>query len=273
MIRRHKKYVLNRLKMKHLLLLTGFLIIQLFQTSIQAQSFDWQKNFTLSLNSGAASFYGDLSVYDRQPFKKLTNESDFAIGISIGHQLSSVLTMNISYIDGRLKGTNDELKHYFNSDFQEASIASHISISQMMFPHRTGRAEVYSTTGIGLMRFHSIERHILNNNNNVEQESNIATEIKSETPVIKLGLGCNYEVSNHLNLSTELGFRVTGNDMIDAHEGSTGIKDYYSIFSVGIAYVFNRSRSYSDYSLPCGAGSKSYKTRNSRIHQACMPFN
>lgn len=259
--------------MKHLLLLTGFLIIQLFPTSTQAQSFNWQQNFTLGISGGASSFYGDLSVYDRQPLKKVTKESDLSYGISVGHQLSSVLSLNVSYIDGRLKGKNNELLHYFNSDFKEASIASHISISHMLFPYRTGRADIYTTTGIGLMRFHSIERHILENNNTDDQESNIAIETESETPIIKLGVGCNFEVNTHLNISTEIAFRVTGNDMIDAHKGSTGIKDYYSIFSIGLSYVFNRSRSYSDYSLPCGASLKSYKSRNSRIHQACIPFN
>jgi hypothetical protein len=259
--------------MKYTLLFAQFLIILFLHNPAQAQSFNWQKNFSIGISGGVSSFYGDLSVYDRQPLKKIINESDVAIGISIGHQLSSVLSLNLSYVDGKLKGKNDELKHYFNSDYSEASIASHISISRLMFPQRIGRVELYSTTGIGLLLFHSIERQILDNSSTIEQESNIANEIKMNTPVLKLGMGFNYEVSNRLNLSSEIAFRVTGNDMIDAHEGSTGIKDYYSVVSIGLTYVLNRIRSYSDYSLPCGANTKSYKTKSSRIHQACIPFN
>ncbi len=259
-------------KMKYSILL-GFLLLQLFHTSTLAQSFNWNKNFTVGISGGVSSFYGDLSVYDRQPLKKLANESDRAFGLSIGHQLSSVLSLNFSYIDGKLKGKNDGLQYYFNSDFNEVSLSSHISVSRLIFPYMIGRAEVFSTTGIGFMQFNSVERRILQSGNLDDQENSITTKIESGTPILKLGIGCSYEVNNHLNLSTEISFRVTGNDLVDAHEGSTGIKDYYSIFSLGLTYVFNRSHSYSDYSLPCGAGSKSYKTRNSRIHQACLPFN
>jgi hypothetical protein len=258
--------------MRTLQFLTVFLSL-LFQIPAQGQSNEWQKDFMISINAGVSSFYGDLSVYDRQPLKKLAHESDAVVGISIGRQLSSVLSINASYIDGRLRGKNEEWKYYFGSDFNEFTIGSHIYISQLLFPYKSSRMKVYTTTGIGLLKFNSIERHIIESNSSHEQENNIDNEVNSSTPVLKLGLGCNYELSTNFDLSTEIAFRVTGNDMIDAHIGSTGINDYYSIFSVGIIYVFNRSRDYSGYSMPCGASLKSYRKKISRVPQACIPFN
>lgn len=259
--------------MRTIQFLTAFLSILMFQISAQGQSNGWQKDFMISINGGVSSFYGDLSVYDRQPVKKLANESDAVLGITVGRQLSSVLSLNASYIDGRLKGKNDEWKFYFNSDFREFTLSPNISLSQLLQPYRGSRLEVFTTTGIGLLKFHSVERHILDNNSSQEQSNNIDNEVKSLTPVIKLGIGCNYEINNCWDISTELAFRVTGNDMIDAHIGSTGINDYYSVFSIGLSYVFNRSRNYSGYSMPCGASLKSYRKKISRVPQACIPFN
>jgi len=254
----------------------ALLFISLISTcgTANAQSYRFNENWLIGANGGATSFFGDLSVYDSKPIDKLSEESDLAYSIFIGKQVSPVFAIKLGYLSGNLKGRNEAFQMYFNNSFHEIYLTTDISFFRILFPYNNSPIDFYATGGIGSLESHAVKRQIIDNAIVEEQELNFFnTESISNSTVIKAGIGFNYKMGDKWNAGTEVVVMLSGNDLLDAQMGNTGINDYYSYISVGLSYLINSNRKYHNYSLPCGTPKSPFKRRESRQHQAWLPFN
>lgn len=238
-----------------------------------AQTFGIKENWLIGVNGGTSSFFGDLSVYDSKPVEKLSEESDLAYSIFVGKQISQVFTIKLGYLSGELKGSNEAFQLYFNNSFNELYLTGDISLSRMLFPYNDSPFDLYAIGGIGSLKSHAVKRQITDNAIVEEHEINFFdTESISNSIIAKTGLGLNYKLGDKWNATSEVVFMLTGNDMLDAQAGNTGINDYYSYISVGLSYVISSNRKYYNYSDPYKAKKHPFKQRGYTPYEACVPF-
>lgn len=259
-----------------LLKYTGILFLLLIHTANDAftQTYGIKENWLVGINAGINSFYGDLSIYDTDPIKKLTQESDPGIGVYVGKQLSRVFTLNLGYYSGQMKGSNDAFQMYFTNKFSELSLLAEINISGIIFPNSYSPIDIYAIGGIGSFQSHAIKRQITGDA--LLEEIHIDffnTESNSSSLGLKAGIGLKYKLNEKWSANANATYMSSGSDLIDAHIGSTGINDYYSIIGLGFSYSINSKQTYRNYTLPCEVKHNTFKRRNGGVYQACIPFN
>ena len=138
-----------RLKNKNFRLILFFLIIIISPLILEAQyhrpnkkggiRYGWSVNF----NIGVTSFFGDLSVFDFDFVKKLSEESGLGVGIIFAKEISPVISFNTQLLYGRLKGTKESSNCYFRGSIIEGSFNGQINISQIIFPGKNTERLMY----------------------------------------------------------------------------------------------------------------------------------
>ncbi len=228
----------------------GLLI--LLTMNLQAQIYPAKDGWMVGVQGGMVSFFGDLSVHDRNPVKKLSEESDFGFSFMVGKQLSRLISVKAGYLNGKMKGSNPELNSAFTSEFSEISFTTELNLTKLIVPSSNSRLNAVAVLGIGAIAGTVTKTLMTDGISDPSILPSETSDIKAE-PVLITGLGLDYKLSRHWISAMRLGMRTTGIDNIDAHQGTAdnNANDYYTYLSVGVIYVISpvNGLSYKDY--PC----------------------
>lgn len=229
-----------------LLLLPAITRAQLF--------YDFQSGWYLGANSGIASYYGDLSFYDLDPVNKIRHESRFVAGFTTGKSLNQWTDLEVNFYHGGLKGSNQNNDLFFTGNFTELTFIGNISLSRIILKQANQRFQVYLSLGAGSVIFRSSKSRIsdktyvsavgLNSSGNKEGNPGMAA-------VFPAGILFSYDLNKSLVIRSKLAFRMPDDDLLDAHAGSTGINDRYSIATIGFIYRLSSVRPDKSGPLPC----------------------
>ncbi len=224
--------------------LSIILIALAFSPNLYSQIYSLDKGWLAGIHGGAVSFYGDLSLHDWNPGKKLSEESKLGNGLFIGKQINRVFTLKAKYLNGSMKGSNSALGYSFKSDFKEYSIVSETSLLDLITQKNDSRFKYLLLLGGGFMNAKPVRYTSFNDTKEV------APELK-ET-VLTAGLGVDYKLSRSLFLGVQADLHSTWSDKLDVYEGTATMKDdYYSYLSLNITYIFNPTgRSFAE-AMPC----------------------
>jgi OOP family OmpA-OmpF porin len=204
-----------------------------YSKRLKPKKFEWTKNWGINLNTGATSFFGDVSLYDDDYSDKLKKESSVGYGIIISRRINPLFNLELQFLKGKLKGKNSKSK--FEADVLEYTFNTTLNFVNLLLPDNNGRFFLYAKMGFGQFRFSSRLTY-----KDPEKEDRIVDTGVPEF-VFLMGAGAYYSISPSFNITAEANGRMTNNDQIDGTKNKSD-KDYYSYISVGITYNINNAK-------------------------------
>lgn len=236
-------------------------------STANAQAYKYNKHWYIGPHAGAASFFGDLSIYDFDPVKKLTKESDFAYGILVGKGINHFLDIQLSWTKGKMKGSNPELDMYFNNSFSEISIGPELILSELIWPGHRSHFNLNLKAAAGLIKYRSI-KYRLSDDTFLSSEGFTPLHENSGSArtsmVFSSGVGLSYHINKHWALRGDFSIRLQNKDLLDVHIGSTDVSDRYSYTSFGFVYVFSPTDKQGIRDLECPGDYRPVKKRKSK---------
>ncbi|MBK6962709.1 MAG: hypothetical protein IPH20_01945 [Bacteroidales bacterium] len=228
-------------------------LVCLFDGHINAQTYKMRENWYFGSQLSIVSFFGDLSVHDFDPVRKLTEESDLAWGFLAGKSINRLIDTRIYYNHGHMRGSNAGLDMYFSNDFNEFCLGTTLNLSRLIKPASNSRLTIAASAGLGLNFYRSIKYSITDgsylSSEGFSQEKNPVGEASSAL-VVPLGLELNYHPGKNWMYLLGFSFRMHNQDLLDSHIGSTGISDRYSLLSIGCSYIVNPKKKKPKQKIP-----------------------
>lgn len=211
-----------------------------------AQNYRFKENWYLGPQVNVVSFFGDLSVHDFNPARKLNAESDFAWGVVAGKSVNKFLDIRITANQGNMRGSNPDINMYFNNTFFESNLELVVSVTRLFKPKKKPEFEVRVLAGAGYISYRAIKYDLTDNS----YISSVGYSVLRKPDgrrghgfSVPVGLELDYYAGLNWALRTSFAFRIHSYDLLDAHIGSTGISDRYTIFSLGVVRIFNPAKS------------------------------
>jgi hypothetical protein len=189
------------------------------------------KNWSVNINGGQTSFFGEVSLYDDELSQKLSKEGSWAYGFIISRQMTPVFGLSGQIVLGTLKGADARSK--FQADIMEYTLNTTINFVNLFMPDNDARFFLYGKLGAGQFQFKS--RLVYDDPDKPEKY------VESETPefLYVLGGGAYYKISNSFDVNAEATARLVNNDKLDATSNNKNDNDYYSYISLGLTYKIN----------------------------------
>ncbi len=231
---------------KFYFIISTFICIFVLHLRTNAQYFSSNKKsirfldgWSVSLNTGLTSFFGDLSVYDSDIGKKISAESKIGGGIFVTKKISNTFSAGGQILYAGLKGAKSDI--YFTGTVIEASFMAMINLTKFINPNNPNRKlNIYATFGMGLG---SVKSKLFDiNTDSLIKEFGYSTNT-IET-VVPLGSRFLYSLNNSFDFTFDISIRRIDTDKLDTQIGNDN-RDYYSYFAFGFTYHLFKSK-YSD---------------------------
>lgn len=237
-----------KLRNKFRFIILTLLLTIIFPLSISAQYSNYKRNtirfkegWSVNLNMGLTSFFGDLSVYDDNIFKKFSDESKIGGGIIVSKKLSNTFTLSGQILNGGLKGTKESSNIYFTGSIIESSFIGLLNLTHFFSPKNPNRKlNLYGTLGIGLVSIKS-KLYDFKTDSLIKK---FGYGINTIETIIPLGARFAYSLNSSFDLTFDISIRRVDTDKLDTQIGNNN-RDYYSYFAFGITYNLFSSK-YSD---------------------------
>lgn len=189
-------------------------------------------NWSVNLNIGFTSYFGDLSQYDLQATSKLLFESKPAYGLKLSKQIK-VFRISGQVIYGGFR-SNYKTEHSFETRLIEYSLQAGLNMLPILFPRKQKKYGLEVYVGVGQFIFNtSVDSYF--------DGQQITDAYSTGVPEFVYFFGSEFYVnlSKQLKVTTNLSIRQVQNDNIDKYI-KNGDFDYYSLLNVGISYSFNK---------------------------------
>lgn len=190
------------------------------------------KHWSVNVNTGRTSFFGDVSAYDEELTEKLSKESSMGYGFIIARQISPVVGLGGQLLIGKLIGSTSTSS--FEANIFEYNIHLTIDAANLFIPANEANFRPYAKLGMGQFKFDSK----LQFDDPEKDDLNVDTGIPEF--LFTFGGGLNYNISNSFDLNVEMSIKMVNNDRLDG-KSSSNDEDYYSYLSFGITYRINNS--------------------------------
>ncbi len=211
-----------------------------FGLSAQEEKAKLTDNMSITPSLGLLHFYGDIRQYDFYPVSNYNNETKFGLGLAINKTLSPIFGIQAELLYGSLSGTRRGIQadhgdypngKTFSTNILEANISALINLNSLLIPKTAGSSKwvTFVKIGHGLVKFDSDLTGLVDGE--LQKTSGKTTEA-----VMPIGLICNYQLKNNLDLGINMTFRNVNTDKLDAWEVDGSSKDMYSYMGVSLTY-------------------------------------
>jgi hypothetical protein len=189
------------------------------------------KNWSVNLNVGQTSFFGEVSLYDDELSEKLSKEGSWSYGVILSRQMTPVFGLSGQLIFGTLKGANT--RSQFSAEIMEYTFNTTLNFVNLLMPDNDARFFLYAKMGFGQFQFKS--RLVFDDPEKPEKY------IESESPefLYLIGGGAYFKISRSFEVNLEATARLVNNDKLDGTSNNKGDDDYYSYISLGVTYNIN----------------------------------
>jgi hypothetical protein len=189
---------------------------------------DISSSWSVTLNTGCLSYFGDLSKYDTDIEKKTSCESGLALSGMVTKEIGHCFDISGQVLSGSLKGSNNGTS--FRTKLLEYNLQSRINFIDLLWPAKTHSFGLTGFVGIGQVVFSA--HKIIKSESSVV---NVTEQSAGPGFVFICGGGVHFNATNHLGFSVELSLRQYPKDCIDDLRMNHD-SDYYSYFSAGVSY-------------------------------------
>lgn len=210
-------------------------------------------SYEIGINGGIFIYQGDLTPTRYGSFKT----ASFVIGINGSRRISKTFALRLDMNIGRVKG--DEFKYDDPAWRKQRAFAFRSPVTEIIASAVynplgiTSKLSPYLFAGLGYS-FLNIRRDYSRYNeayfSSESLNSGLAADIDhalpKAVPIIPLGAGLRYRMTERLSLNSEMSYRVMSTDYLDgfSQSGNPGRKDNYYKYSVGIIYSFGAGNKY-----------------------------
>jgi hypothetical protein len=193
------------------------------------KQYTFLKEWSFGLNTGVTSYYGDLSLHDRNYFNKVRYESKPAVGIIVTKHLNNTFAVASQVIYGGFRcDFSPELA--FNTRLLEYNIQGRVDLFELMVPDNPFRLKGIAFAGLGQFIFNVSGPDGAGSDFNGTVHNTRVPEF-----VIFFGGGLSYEINYRFRITAELALRQAQNDRLDNFVHGNNF-DYYNALLVGITY-------------------------------------
>jgi len=237
---------MNTLLKKSTLLLALFFAHSLLAN---AQS-KWSK-YEVGINAGTFIYQGDLTPANYGSLKT----PGLVIGITGSKQLSPNILLRLDLNVGRLNGNDAEYAtpewrqqraFAFQAGVKEI-IASFLylpfGVDQRLSPYVFGGAG-YSNLSIRRDYSKFNAAYFATEELDKKLAADVAHALPKSIPIIPVGAGLRYGLTNKISINTEASYRIMSTDYLDGFSAAANpdLKDHYFKYSVGILYSFGKNK-------------------------------
>ena len=220
-------------------------------SSILAQAQVTQSKYAFGINAGTLIYQGDLTPSAIGSFKT----PGLVIGLNASRYLSNKFSLRLDLNFGKLKGADSAYKD--PAWRQQRNLAFKAPVTEIIGSivwdafGRERKFSPYVFAGLGysflkIKRDYSNfnEEYFANEPNTIEGlETDINHRLPGGLPMVPLGIGLRYRLTNTLSLNTETSYRYISSDYLDgfSHAANADAKDHYYKFSIGLSYSKNNN--------------------------------
>jgi hypothetical protein len=219
-----------------------------FHNTNRSQSDEWSgprervllSNWSVNVNVGFTSYFGDLSQYDLQMTRKLIHESKPAFGLKLTKHIREKFLISGQVLLGGFK-SNYKPENTFETDLVEYSLQAGLDIINLIFPRRNidFGLEVYVGTGQFIFR-----TNVLSSLDGIQSPKTTSTGVPEF--VYFFGGGLYHQISERFRFTVDLTIRQAQNDNIDKYLAHADF-DYYSLLNIGVTFAIGRMVSFAKY--------------------------
>ncbi len=185
--------------------------------------------WSINVNGGLTSFFGDLSRFDTEITEKLTKESGPAFSGILTKHINNKFGISGQLLYGNLQGENMS-KISFEATFVEYNLQGRIDFINLFSPDNILNFGIVGYGGIGQFVFSSTKY------DRREEQPEISVE-NTGTPefVYFGGLGAYYTIKDRYSITVDMAMRQAQNDKLDDLNKNDNF-DYYTFVSIGLTY-------------------------------------
>ncbi len=186
---------------------------------------------------GFNQFYGDMS--DESFYKKFSGETKTTISLHLGKEITPWLALQLELVSGNLYALKDKFEDgrsaslKFEGNYFDIVAVAKIPLTRMIWPYSLTKFTGYLNGGLGLAFWNGNLYTQYNEDPLVPGVTN-----KKVGMVLPVGLGIQYDVSDHVSLFSELSYRIN-NDQVDGIEAGSSV-DIPAVFKIGLNYHLSR---------------------------------
>jgi hypothetical protein len=209
--------------------------------------------YELGVNVGSYVYQGDLTPSYAGAFKT----PGIAIGIQLSRQLTKSIMARVEFNLGRLRGDDSKYSDpawRSQRNFSFESTVNEFALSMVWIPSQfTGRLKPYLFAGAG-MAFVNVTRDYSNYNSEyfagepltAQLDEDLATPLPRHLPVIPVGVGLRYAISERISVVPEASLRYISNDYLDGYSksGDPNKNDKFFKYTIGLTYSFGKKSQY-----------------------------
>ena len=219
------------------LIIAGLLFLSTIQTeaagpdgarknaSLNPFLYDW----SVDLNAGITSYYGDLSQYDETFFQKLLFEGKPAFSLKATKHIMHKFGLSGQIIYGGFK-SDYKAGHEFNTRLFEYNFQASADILNLLDNNNKRSFGVAIYVGVGQFVFRTTGGLSSGEQGTPRVQNSGVPEF-----VYFFGSTYYYKLSRHFNLTVDLSIRQVQNDNLDNYIAH-GDFDYYSYLSLGVSF-------------------------------------
>ncbi len=191
----------------------------------------WKPGFwdmwSLNVNAGQTSFFGDLSLYDTDIVGKITNESGAAFSGVFSKHFNDKFSMGGQVLYGKLKGENSNAA--FDASIMEANLHGKVNLINLIFADNVSDFDITMYGGVGQFVFKSVQV------SKGEDGGRSVEDTGTPEFVYFFGAGIEYKIGDRIGVTADMSMRQAQNDKLDDLSKNDNY-DYYSYVSVGVTY-------------------------------------
>lgn len=203
--------------------------------SVLAQEWGGEKplnfwdHWSINVNAGYTSYFGDLSYHDTEVVGKFNYESKPAFGLMVTKHFDKKFGVSGQLLVGQLIG-GDNKNSSFETDLLEYNIQARLDFIRIILPGRNPKFGLEGFAGIGHVWFKSKQLRL-------NEGEPIKSSYQSNVPELVLfgGIGMHYHINDKFAVTSSLSLRHLQNDKLDQLVKNDDY-DFYSYLSIGVTY-------------------------------------
>jgi len=198
-------------------------------------------NWSVAIDAGASSYYGDMSQFDFDYIYKLQNETGLGNSITLSNKFMPFLSLQAKMIWGRFRSEYEGNNRRLEGSTTQMTLALAVDfVSLFSYPNKMSQdipIYPYAILGYGMCMINS-KLYNLENGRRILTTSYQRDGV-NET-ALTFGLGLNMFLAGDLDFTAEFYYNRLHSDKLDVRV-SNNPNDYYVYLGFGLKYNINSS--------------------------------